>query len=79
MSTLLLVCGLVALGFGIWYVFRKGPKGTEERHYRTLLQQAGGDTALANRLIDYELRRSPDLTRDKAIQSAIWRLDRDRS
>jgi hypothetical protein len=78
MSTLLMVCVLVAAGWLIWRVLRQGAKGTEESHYRTLLQQAGGDRERADRLIDYELRRSPGLTRVKAIQTAIWRLDRDR-
>lgn len=46
--------------------------------YRTLLQQAGGDPETASRLIEYELKRRPGATRDQAIESAIWRLDRDR-
>lgn len=80
MSTLVLVCALVAAaGWLLWRVLRTGPKGTEERQYRTLLQQTGGDRERADRLIDYELRRSPGLSRGKAIQTAIWRLDRDRS
>ena len=78
MSTLLLVAVLVAVGFWVWHVLRKGPRAPGGRLFRTLLQQAGGDPALTNRLIDYELQRNPDLTRDQAIQSAIWRLDRDR-
>ena len=78
MSTLLMVCVPIAAGWLIWRALRKGSKGTEERHYRTLLQQAGADRETADRLIEYELRRSPVLTRDQAIQTAIWRLDRDR-
>lgn len=56
----------------------KSPEGTGGRMYRTLLQQAGGDPETASRLIEYELKRRPGATRDQAIQSAIWRLDRDR-
>lgn len=78
MSTLLLVSVLVALGFGIWHVLRTGLPRKEKRLYQILLQQAGGDRERADRLIEYELRRSPGLTRGHAIQTAIWRLDRDR-
>ena len=79
MSVLLLACVLAALGFLIWRVLRKGPKGAEGGLYRDLVQQAGGDTALADRLIDYELQRRPGLPRHQAIESAIWRLERDRN
>lgn len=54
-------------------------QGTEGQLYRTLLRQAGGDPETAQRLIDYELQRRPGATRDQAIRSAIWRLDRDRT
>lgn len=79
MATLLLVSVLVGLGFGIWRMLRAGLPRTQKRLYEVLLQQSGGDTALADRLIEYEMRRSPGVTRGKAIQTAIWRLDRDRS
>jgi hypothetical protein len=78
MSTLILVSVLAALGFGIWHVLRTGLPRKETRLYQILLQQAGGDRERVDRLIDYELRRSPGLTRGQAIQTAIWRLDRDR-
>jgi hypothetical protein len=79
MSTLLLIGVLAAVGFGIWRVLRPVLPRTEKGHYGILLQKTGRDTALADRLIEYELRRSPALTREKAIENAIWRLDRDRS
>lgn len=79
MATLLLTGVLIALGFGIWHLIRTGLPRKEKRLYQILVQQAGGDPDLASRLIDYELRRSPESTRRKAIETAIWRLDRDRS
>jgi hypothetical protein len=78
MSTLLLVSLMIAFGFGIWRLLRTGLPRTERRLYQTLVQRAGGDMALADRLIDFEFSRSPDSTRGKAIEAAIWRLDRDR-
>ena len=79
MSTLLLFSVLVGLGFAIRYVLHMRLPRMEKRHYEILVQQAGGDAALADRLIEYEFRRSPETTRIKAIQTAIWRLDRDRN
>ncbi len=79
MAVLLLASILVALGVGIWHLLRAGLPRREKRLYEILRQQSGGDTDLAERLIEYELRRSPDLSRGKAIETAIWRLDRDRS
>jgi len=78
MSTLLLTLLLVALGFGIWFLLQTGMPRTGGRSFQTLLQRAGGDMARANRLIEYELRRSPRLSRGQAIQNAILRLDHDR-
>ena len=78
MSTFLLVSVLVGLGFGIWRLLRTGLPRKEKRLYQILLQQAGGDRERADRLIDYEQQRSPGLARGQAIQTAIWRLDRDR-
>jgi hypothetical protein len=75
-SVLILACVLAALFFWIWRT--RSPKVREGGLYRTLVRQAGGDTAVADRLIEHELRRRPNLARDEAIQSAIWRLDRDR-
>lgn len=45
--------------------------------YRRLLTMAHGDTALAERLIRYEARRSPDAPRHTLIQDAIERWVRD--
>ena len=59
MATLLLVSVLVALGFGIWRVLRTGLPRTEKRLYEILLQKAGGDRVLADRLIDYEASAQP--------------------
>ena len=79
MATLLLVGILTAAGVGIWHLLRTGLPRTEKRLYQILVQQAGGDTARADRLIELERQRNPRLARGKAIETAIWRLDRDRS
>lgn len=78
MSILFLTILLVALGFGIWRLLRTGPPRTGGRPFQILLQRAGGDRARANRLIEYELRHNPKLSRGQAIQNAILRLDHDR-
>jgi hypothetical protein len=78
MEALVFLCVLAAIAFWLWRAFRNGPKGSEGRLYSTLLQRAGGDPELADRLIEHELRRRPGIARDQAIQTAIWRLDRDR-
>lgn len=79
MATILLAGVLIALGVGLWQLLRIGWPRTESRLYQILVQRAGGDMERADRLIDFELRRHPDAARAKAIETAIWRLDRDRS
>ena len=79
MSALLLASALFVFLFWLWRMLRKGPKGVEGGLYGSLVRQAGGDTALADRLIDYELQRRPGLPRHQAIESAIWHLERDRN
>ena len=46
---------------------------------RKLVALARGDAGRAERLIDYELKRDPTLTRADAIKSAIERLEYDRT
>lgn len=52
--------------------------GSSRQAYRQLLRRAGGDRALADRLITYEQHRTPTATRLQLIQAAIFRWDRDR-
>jgi len=47
--------------------------------YRRLLRAANGDSARAERLIAYELKRDPTLSREAACRSAIERLEYERS
>ena len=46
---------------------------------RKLVALARGDAGRAERLVDYELKRDPTLSRDEAIRSAIERLEYDRT
>lgn len=47
--------------------------------FRRLVALARGDAGRAERLVDYELNRDPKLSRNEAIQSAIDRLEYDRT
>ena len=47
--------------------------------YRRLMRASNGDAARAERLIAYELKRDPLLTREAAIRSALDRLEYERS
>ena len=47
--------------------------------YRRLVALARGDSGRADRLIDFELKRDPSLSRAEAVRSAIERLEYDRS
>jgi hypothetical protein len=51
---------------------------SEPRLYRDLLIQTRGDRELAERLIDYERRRSPELNRAQCCRNALDRLKYDR-
>jgi hypothetical protein len=46
---------------------------------RRLVALARGDAGRAERLVDYELKRDPSLSRAEAIRSAIDRLEYDRT
>lgn len=46
---------------------------------RKLVALARGDAGRAERLVDYELKRDPTLSRGEAIRSAIERLEYDRT
>ena len=47
--------------------------------FRKLVTLARGDAGRAERLVDYELKRDPTLSRAAAIRSAIERLEYDRT
>ena len=47
--------------------------------FRRLVRLAGGDSARAERLVDYEKKRDPSLSRAEAVRSAIARLEYDRT
>jgi hypothetical protein len=49
------------------------------REYRLLLNRVFGDEAAAERLIAYEMKRSPDLGREQAVHKALDRLEYERS
>lgn len=50
----------------------------EDKLYQTLLLRVRQDRYMADRLIDFERRRTPNAPRARLIQDAIERLDRDR-
>ena len=47
--------------------------------WRRLLRASNGDSARAERLVAYELKRDPTLSREAAIRSALDRLEYERS
>ena len=47
--------------------------------FRRLVTLSRGDAGRAERLVDYELKRDPTLSRNEAIRSAIERLEYDRT
>jgi hypothetical protein len=55
--------------------FGSRPSGS----HRRLLVLVRGDEGMALRLIDYELKRAPELSRDQAIRRAIERLEYERT
>ena len=73
-----LIAGSLRLGVWLHARWRNRPSGLERQAYQQLLRQAGGDRALAERLITYEQQRNPTAPRLHLIQNAIQRWDRDR-
>jgi hypothetical protein len=76
--SLLLIGGLAA---GISYVLAqsisKPGRDSEKQLYQRLLQKAGGNKALADRLVTYEQQRNPRAKRQQLLQAAIERWERD--
>jgi hypothetical protein len=68
--------GLRSLGINV-NMKMKVP-GREDHLYRDLLAMVRQDRYMADRLIDFERRRSPAAPRERLIQDAIERLKRDR-
>ena len=73
---------VLILGGGAYYYWTQirpqQPARQEEQLLQTLLRQARGDRALAERLIEYEQQRNPDANRQVWIADAIDRWERDR-
>ena len=60
-------------------LFGGGGGGGGGGDYGRLVRLARGDAQRADRLIDYELKRDPSLSRAEAVRSAIERLEYDRT
>ena len=60
-------------------LFRSSSTGRPSRTYRRLLNRVLGDGAAAERLIEFEMKRAPDLGREQAIARALDRLEYERS
>lgn len=65
-----------ATGSGFWH-YR--PKASQNNGYSRLLTACLGNRDKAERLIGFEQRQNPALSRDTAIQRALERLQYDRS
>jgi hypothetical protein len=72
---------VVFLAAGIAYyatqVLPSTRRSVERRLYQDLLRRTRGDRELAERLIEYERRRSPGADRLELLQDAIYRWERD--
>jgi len=72
---------LAVVGAIVYFARRQTTSGNwlrERQLYGQLLNRARGDRSLADRLVDYERRRSPNSTRSQWLDNAIYRWDRDR-
>ncbi|UBF23631.1 hypothetical protein K9N68_17800 [Kovacikia minuta CCNUW1] len=78
----LYVVPVIALIGGIAYFLNRrsssSDRGMEKQLYRQLLNRAGGDNNLADRLVELERQRNPGSNRLQLLQNAIYRWDRDR-
>lgn len=75
----------VGLGLAllVYFVQGAGDRGisvgrSRTHHYDALLRKAGGDKAMAERLINYEYTRDPDISREQAADRALSRWQRGR-
>ncbi|MGP1386425.1 MAG: hypothetical protein ACTS2F_22885 [Thainema sp.] len=71
---------VAAVRLVMWFMSRLGNtnRGLERQAYQQLVRRAAGDHSMADRLIEFERKRTPEATRLQLIQSAIFRWDRDR-
>jgi len=70
---------IVFVGFAVASRFIHDSRGRgSKRLYRQLLRKAGGDKALASRLIEHERRKNPDADIREWLAEAIIRWERDR-
>lgn len=73
-----LVIGGIRLVLWLAKRWNQTDAGLESSAYQQLVRRAGGNRAMADRLIALEKQRSPKATRLQLIQDALYRWDRDR-
>ena len=66
-------------GYLIFRQYTNSSWGMEHKLYQQLVNRTRGDREQAQRLIEYEKRRTPEANRLQLLQNAIYRWDRDRS
>ncbi|UCG84178.1 MAG: hypothetical protein JSW38_05010 [Dehalococcoidia bacterium] len=57
---------------------RQARPGQRSPFYGDLVHRVGGDRSVADRLIEYERKRAPHVSRDELVKRAIERLERDK-
>jgi len=74
----LLIGGLLLVAVVFFFTLRsflvRTPHESVVGSYRLLLNQVSGDRGKAERLIAYEMRKNPYLSRDEAIEDASSRI-----
>lgn len=75
--TLLAACGLASVFFLFQTRSASRPVRKERDLYENLLRKAGGDEKLVASIIVNEQRRRPQSSRSEAMQSAIYKWERD--
>ena len=73
-SVILLTIAIIALFLFFWLKKYKSKTGGFERQ---LIGKCFGDHNKANRLINFELQKNPQLSRERAAKNAIQSLTRD--
>ena len=68
---------LVIVAFAFWAFYPRGSGGRGKGGYHELLRACRNDKQLADRLVDYELKRRPGITRDEAVRTALAAYRRD--
>ena len=75
-SGILLIAGIAAAAFTVLFFTRRRTH-KNKRLYQKLLRKAGGDKALASRMIENEHRRNPEADISEWLEDAIVRWERD--